>query len=165
LLYERHKAYFGQDDPDVLVIQGASTLFNPTLKASMIDRAMRDDPEAAGAEWNAEFRSDIDAFLDDRQIMAAIDMDRPRELPPRPGIPYAAFIDASGGRSDSYTMCIGHRHGDKFIADVVTGEPPPFNPSTVRRAWRRLFSPTVAGRSPATTSQRSGLRRRGDRKG
>ena len=49
----------------------------------MIDRAMRDDPEAAEAEWNAQFRSDIDAVLDDGQIMAAVDMGRPRELPPR----------------------------------------------------------------------------------
>jgi hypothetical protein len=131
LLHERHKSFFGVDDPDVLVIQGASTLFNPTLKASVVDRAMRDDPEAAEAEWNAEFRSDIDAFLDDTQITTAIDYSRPRELPPRPGVSYAAFIDASGGRSDAYTCVIGHRHGDKFIADVVTGEPPPFNPSTV----------------------------------
>jgi hypothetical protein len=131
LLHERHKSCFGKDDADILVIQGASRLFNPTLQQKMVDRAMRDDPEAAGAEWNAEFRSDIDSFLDDGQIMVAVDMGRPRELPPRPGIPYAAFVDASGGRSDAYTMCIGHRHGDKFIADVVTGEPPPFNPSTV----------------------------------
>jgi Terminase large subunit, T4likevirus-type, N-terminal len=131
LLHERHKSFFGQDDPDVLVVQDASQLFNPTLQQKMIDRAMRDDPEAAGAEWSAQFRSDIDAFLDDGQITAAVDMGRPRELPPRPGISYSAFVDASGGRSDAYAMCIGHRKGDKFIADVVTGEPPPFNPSTV----------------------------------
>ena len=138
LLHERHKTYFGQDDPDVLVIQGASTLFNPALKPAMIDRAMRDDPEAAGAEWNAEFRSDIDAFLDDGQITAAVDMGRPRELPPRPGISYAAFVDASGGRSDAYTICIGHRQGDRFVADVVTGQAPPFNPSTVTANFAAL---------------------------
>lgn len=131
LLYERHKSYFGQDDPDVLIVQGASQLFNPTLKPAMIDRAIRDDPEAAGAEWNAEFRSDIDAFLDDGQITAAVDVGRPRELPPRPGLSYSAFVDASGGRSDAYTICIGHRHGDRFIADVVAGQAPPFNPSVV----------------------------------
>jgi Terminase large subunit, T4likevirus-type, N-terminal len=131
LLYERHKAYFGQDDPDVLVIQGPSTLFNPTLKQVMIDRALRDDPEAAGAEWHAEFRFDIDNFLDDTQIMAAVDTARPRELPPRPGISYAVFVDASGGRSDAYTCVIGHRQGDRFITDVVAGQAPPFNPSTI----------------------------------
>src|ERR1700692_4056439 len=50
LLHERHKSFFGVDDPDVLVIQGASQLFNPTLKQAMVDRAVRDDPEAAEAE-------------------------------------------------------------------------------------------------------------------
>jgi hypothetical protein len=36
LLHERHKSFFGVDDPDVLVIQGASQLFNPTLKQAMV---------------------------------------------------------------------------------------------------------------------------------
>ena len=54
---ERHKSYSGTDDEDILVIQGPSQLFNPTLKQKMIDRAMRDDPEAAEAEWNAQYRS------------------------------------------------------------------------------------------------------------
>ena len=35
-LHERHKSFFGVDDPDVLVIQGASQLFNPTLKQAMV---------------------------------------------------------------------------------------------------------------------------------
>ena len=82
-----------------------------TILAAIFDevdrsRAMRDDPEAAESEWQAQFRSDIDAFLDDGQIMAAVDMGRPRELPPRPGISYSAFTDASGGRSDSYARAL-----------------------------------------------------------
>jgi hypothetical protein len=48
-----------------------------------------------------------------------------------PAFPTPLFVDASGGRSDAYTCVIGHRHGDKFIADVVTDEPPPLNPSTI----------------------------------
>jgi hypothetical protein len=32
----RYKSFFGVDDPDVLVIQGASQLFNPTLKQAMV---------------------------------------------------------------------------------------------------------------------------------
>jgi hypothetical protein len=134
LLHECHKKYFGQASEDVLVVQGASTLFNPSLLGSKrIERAFVDDPEAAEAEWNAQFRSDIDAFLDDAIITAAVDTARPLELAPRPGISYAAFVDASGGRSDAYTMVIGHRAEgpDRFIADVVTGAQPPFNPSTV----------------------------------
>ena len=37
---------------------------NPTLPQSVVDDAMRDDPEAARAEYLAEFRSDVATFLD-----------------------------------------------------------------------------------------------------
>jgi hypothetical protein len=86
--------------------------------------------KAAGAEWNAEFRSDIDAFLDDGQITAAVDMGRPRELPPRPGISYAALSTLQAGDPTPIRCASGIGMGT-FIADVVTGEPPPFNPSVV----------------------------------
>lgn len=165
LLHERHKTYFGQDDESILVIQGASTLFNPTLKQKMIDRAMRDDPEAAVAEWNAEFRSDIDAFLDDGQISAAVDMGRPRELPPRPGVQYAAFIEASGGRSDSYTCVVGHRHGVDLLTMLSRGRPLRSILRRLRRILRRLFNSTATKRSPATPMRRNGSRRRGEAKG
>ena len=41
---------------------------------------------AAAAEWDAEFRSDIGAFLDDELIDAAIDHGRPLELSPVDGV-------------------------------------------------------------------------------
>jgi hypothetical protein len=94
----------------------------------MIDRAIADDPEGAEAEWNANFRADIASFLDDEVITAAI-RPGPRELPPRYDRSYSAFVDASGGRSDSYTLCIGHKEGEKFVADIVTGRAPKFNPA------------------------------------
>jgi hypothetical protein len=114
-----------------------STAFNPTLSARMIDRATADDPESAEAEWCGQFRSDIASYLDDELITGAI-RDGPRELPPRYGVSYVAFIDASGGRSDSYTMTIGHREGEKFVADVVTGQAPKFNPQEVTASLAQL---------------------------
>src|SRR5438309_1207681 len=68
LLHQKHRDYFGVDDPDVLVVAGASQQFNPTLDSSVIERARASDPEAARAEWDAEFRSDIGALLDDQTI-------------------------------------------------------------------------------------------------
>jgi hypothetical protein len=56
LLHQKHRDYFGVDDPDVLVVAGASQQFNPTLDSSVIERARASDPEAARAEWDAEFR-------------------------------------------------------------------------------------------------------------
>ncbi len=54
---------------------------------------MADDPEGGVSEWEAEFRTDIAAFLADADIDACVDHDRPSELPPRSGIVYQAFVD------------------------------------------------------------------------
>src|SRR5262249_19836068 len=69
--------HFGVDDDGVLMVQGASKTFNPSLADAPIAAQRAADPTAAGAEWDAEFRSDIGAFLDDELIDAAIDHVRP----------------------------------------------------------------------------------------
>lgn len=47
LLYNRWRDHFGQDSDDVLVVQGSSQTFNPSLSTEMIARASAADPEAA----------------------------------------------------------------------------------------------------------------------
>lgn len=135
LLHQKWRDHFGQSDPDVLVIQAPTTTLNPTINAGVIERARKSDPEAARAEWDAEFRSDISALLDDASIDAAVDHSRPLELPPREGHRYVAFTDASAGRRDHFTLGIGHREGEIFIADVVRGAAPPFNPKDVAKEF------------------------------
>ena len=127
LLYQKFKDHFGHDD-DVLVIQGDSRTFNPLLSKTLIDRALADDPEGNMAEWAAEFRTDVAAFLSDVDIDACVDSDRPLELPPRNGIIYHAFADPSGGRHDAFCISIGHRDGDRTVIDVLRGRYPPFDP-------------------------------------
>ena len=56
LLFERHRDHFGKDGDDVLVVQGASTTFNPTLDQGQIDKELAADAEANRAEYLAEFR-------------------------------------------------------------------------------------------------------------
>jgi hypothetical protein len=152
VLWERYRQHFGQDTPDILVIQGPSAAFNPTLKQKMIDRACADDPESAASEWQGEFRADIASFLDDELISAAI-RPGPRELPPRYDRSYVAFCDPSGGRSDSYTLCVGHREGDRFIADVIEGRAPKFNPQ--QRAQRLAGVAIISRGDPAFHARRS----------
>jgi hypothetical protein len=129
LLAEKHKVYFGADDPGVLVIQADSRAFNPTLSEASIARAYADDGEAASSEWGGLFRSDLANFLDDQLIEDAIDRDRPRELPPMKGKRYFAYCDPSGGRRDSMTLCVGHREAERFICDTLRVIKPPFDPS------------------------------------
>jgi hypothetical protein len=131
LLYQLHRDHFGRDDAEVVVVAGASELFNPTLSAQRLAAARAADPQAATSEWDGNFRSDLSQFLDDDLIDAAIDRDRPREIPPRSGIYYFCFLDAASGRHDAYTACIGHREGDQIVADVVYGHRPPYDPQIV----------------------------------
>jgi hypothetical protein len=140
LLYQKHRDHFGVDGDDVLVVQGPALTFNSTLDVAAIDAARAMDPAAAGAEWDAIFRSDIGAFLDDELIDRAIDIGRPLELPPRDGVVYWAFVDASGGavNGDAYTIAIGHREGDVFVVDVVRGRNGPFDPQEVTKEYAQL---------------------------
>lgn len=142
LLYNKHRDHFGQNDPDVLVVQAPSTALNPTLDTRVIDRAMASDPEAALAEWDAEFRQDISGLFDERAIDAAVNKDRPLELPKPRGRKCVAFLDASGGRHDHYTICIGYREGmrekAKFVTCAIRGFKPPFDPHEVTHEFVKL---------------------------
>jgi hypothetical protein len=138
LLYQRHRDHFGKDSAEVLVIQAPSALLNPTLDVGIITAAQESDAFAARSEWLGEFRDDIGAFLDEATIEAAIGHGRPLELPPREGCRYSAFVDASGGRGDAYTIAIGHREGERVIADVVRGVAGLFNPQTVTQEFAEL---------------------------
>ena len=131
LLYSKHQDHYDADDDDVLVVRGATELFNPTISAATIAKEMAKDPESARSEWMAEFRSDISALFDDQVIDDAVDHARPLELPPREGRKYFAFADASAGRHDAFTFCIGHCEGSKpdltWVCDVIRGRSAPFD--------------------------------------
>ena len=125
LLHAKWRDHFGVDADDVLVVQGASRVFNPTLSDAVIAAQRAADPAAAGAEWDAEFRDDLSSFLDDQSIDAAVDHGRPLELPPREGVVYFCFVDMSGGRHDLSTIAIVHAEGEgderRYVADVIRG--------------------------------------------
>jgi hypothetical protein len=142
LLYAKYKDHFGTNDSDVLVVKGASVTFNPTLDQAKIDKEIAKDREGAFSEWYAEFRSDVSALFDDKVIEDAIDYGRPLELPPRGSRKYHCFVDASAGRHDAFTLCIGHLEGEKgeetCVADVIRGRLAPFDPRTVAEEYAAL---------------------------
>jgi hypothetical protein len=127
--YRRH--YGPNGDPLILVAQGASREFNPSLPQSVVDRAIERDPEAAAAEYLAQFRSDLQSFVS-REIIDSCVVRGRYELPPMSGVQYYAFTDPSGGSSDSMTLAIAHRgDGDRVAIDAVRERRAPFDPSDV----------------------------------
>jgi len=139
LMYTRYRDHYGKDSAKVFVVKAPTTTLNPVIDTDIITQAETDDPAAARSEWQAEFRTDLASFLDDDSIDAAINYSRPLELPPQLGTRYYAFTDASAGRHDNFTLCIGHRSGpketDKIITDVLRGFRPPFDPAGVAREF------------------------------
>src|SRR5437867_2159767 len=120
---------------------------NPTVPQSIIDRAMETDPQAASAEYLAQFRSDVGSFLDLDLIERAIETGRRERAPlqtlngKRDGAPvhYCAFTDPSGGSHDSFTLAIGHQDGERMVLDVCRGMRPPFDPSAVVKEFCNLL--------------------------
>jgi hypothetical protein len=120
ILWDTYKAHYGGDSARVLMAQAPSRTMNPTLPQSVIDEAMRDDPEAARAEYLAEFRAGISTFLD-VELLEDCTRQKPLELPPCSGIPYHAFVDPAGGGEDEFTLSIAHPEGEHFVIDLVRG--------------------------------------------
>ena len=140
LLHAKHKAHFGVDGDDVLVVQGSSRTFNPSLTEATIAAQRAADPTAAASEWDAEFRADLVGFLDDATIDRAVDLGRPLELPPQASTSYVAFTDPSGGAigGDAYTLCICHREGERYVVDVIRGKTGPFDTDAVTEEYASL---------------------------
>lgn len=120
LLYEMFKEHYGQEESETLIWKAASLTMNPTLSNKMISREKEKDLSAARAEWDAEFREDIETFLPLEVIENAIILGRV-ELPFIEKFTYQAFADPSGGGADSFTLSIGHRENEKTVQDVLRG--------------------------------------------
>ena len=142
LLHQKHRQYYGVDGDDVLVVQGGSQAFNPSLTDETIAAQRLADPTAASSEWDAEFRADLVGFLDDQTIDRAVDRDRPLELPPLPPPTfYRAFVDPSGRRCgwrQFTSIAICHREDERYIVDLVRGRRGPFDPVEVTKEYAQL---------------------------
>ncbi len=126
--WQIYRDSFGKDS-DVLVWKGSSESMYPDLVGDPdIAKAYAEDPVAAGAEFGAEFRSDVELFLPEETLMANVISDR-IEVPPVLGVNYFGFCDPSGGSQDSFTVAVAHRAPDgHVILDMVREQKPPFSP-------------------------------------
>jgi len=118
---------------------------NGTIPEHIITDALAADEPAARAEWLAEFRSDLEAFVS-REVVEACTVPGRIGLPPLGGVRYFGFTDPSGGAQDSFTVAVAHvdeRQGQRIaVLDYVNERRPPFSPI--------LWRPSSARRSSAT---------------
>ena len=127
-LYNAFRRHYGRDGGRVLVWKSDTQTMNPLIDPAIIKEAYESDPEAARAEYGAEFRDDLADFVS-RETVDAVTMWGRSELPPEPGVVYFAFCDPSGGVADAMTLAIGHlnRH-DVCVLDALLVVNPPFDP-------------------------------------
>jgi hypothetical protein len=145
LLWKWCDQWYGENRDDVLIWRAPTWVANPTIDQAVIDAAYEDDPVSAAAEFGAEFRTDVTGFIDAESVDGAIPRGV-REREPVVGVSYVAFLDPSGGRSDSMVLAIAHHdHAlGATLLDCVREIVPP-------------FSPDVACHEAAQTMQRYGL--------
>lgn len=119
-LWEAYRRYFGKAGP-ILVAQAPTRTMNPSLPQRVVDQALERDPASASAEYLAQFRNDIAAFIS-RDLVDNCTRRSPLILPRRPGITYRGFVDVAGGGADEYTMSISHKEGERVVIDGVWSE-------------------------------------------
>ena len=151
-LWDRFRKHHGQDGAPVLVWKAATLDMHPGFDPAIVAQAYADDPAAAAAEYGGEFRTDVAAFMSREAVEGAIAPGR-RELPPLPGTRYVAFVDPSGGVSDSMTLAIAHKDGDRAVLDVVREVRPKFSPDAVVAEFAEVLK---AYRCLAVTGDRYG---------
>jgi hypothetical protein len=137
-LWNAYKRHFAKPS-STLVWQASTRVMNPRISQDIIDEAIEADPANAAAEFGAEFRSDVAAYIDRAVVEAAVVAGR-FELPPISTVRYFAAIDPSGGSSDSMTLAIAHREPNGVaVLDAIRERRPPFSPEDVTAEFATLI--------------------------
>ncbi|WP_292522910.1 terminase family protein [Methyloceanibacter sp.] len=165
-LYRAWQKHFGKDDDKALVWQASTRTMNPKIPERIISEAFEDDPISAAAEYGAQFRSDVESFVSLAVVEACTIVGR-HELPRDVRTRYTAFVDPSGGTSDSMTLAIAHLEGgERAVLDCVREVRAPFSPESVVKEFvetldsygcHRVTGDRYAGEWPREAFRRRGI--------
>jgi hypothetical protein len=145
-LWAAHRKHYAQDNDPVLVWQADTRRMNASVPQSYIDGHIADDPARAAAEYGAQFRTDVEAFVLREAVERCVSLGVRERLPLR-NINYIGFVDPSGGSADSMTLAIAHKEygSQTVVLDAVREVKPPFSPEiTVREFCSLLKSYRIA---------------------
>jgi hypothetical protein len=132
IVFETWRRHWGKDGDPVLIWRAPTRAMNASVPQATVDEAIELDPASASAEYFAEFRSDVETYIS-REVVEAAVVEGRYELPRMSGVSYVAFVDPSGGSSDSMTIAIAHhdRATKRAVLDAVRERRPPFSPDDV----------------------------------
>lgn len=133
-LYEAFRDHYGKNDSPVLVWRASSAAMNPTINPLVIEAARLRDSVSARTEYDAAFRTDLESLFSAEVIQQRIVHGR-TELPPLGGVSYSAFVDPSGGVSDSMVLSVAHEERGTAILDLIREIVPPFSPEGATREF------------------------------
>ena len=119
-LWDNYRRHYGKEGA-ILVAQAPTLTMNPTLPERIVTQAYERDPVAAAAEYGAQFRNDISAFIH-RDLVDNNTRRRPLILPVQRNVNYSAFVDVAGGGADEFTLAIAHHANGKAVIDGVWAE-------------------------------------------
>jgi hypothetical protein len=141
-LWQAFKDHYGRENDPVLLWRAPSVAMNPAVDPAAVAAAYQRDPASAAAEYGAEFRTDVEAFLT-RELLDAVIVPGRAGLPPLSSTAYVAFVDPSGGAQDAMTLAIAHSETVDghlvAVLDLVAARTPPFSPESVGREFARLL--------------------------
>ena len=130
VLWGVYQTYYGVEDAPVLVWQADTRTMNPTVPAAIVEEAHARNPVAARAEYGAQFPDDLECVLRP-EVLDAVVVPGRTELAPQDECAYVAFVDPSGGGTDSMTLAIAHHDGPLVVLDAVHEWCAPFSPEAV----------------------------------
>ena len=139
-MWENYNKHFGKDNDPILVWQSSTRDMNQNVPAKLIADALEADPPRAGAEWLAQFRSDVEGFVS-REVALACVQQHVYERGPISNITFTAFCDPSGGSVDFMTVAVAHFEHAKqtVIIDAVREVRAPFSPEYVTSEFAALL--------------------------
>ena len=136
-MYRKYKQLHGNDDAGDICWFAPSNVMNPRLPASVVEKALAEDPPRARAEYLNIFREDLSDFLPVDVIEECTDFGVRDRAPLAGGaVRYVAFCDAAGGTGrDSFACAIAHAEVDGAnrvaVLDLVREHKPRFIPAAV----------------------------------
>lgn len=142
-LWQAFDEHYGEES-DVLVWKADTRTMNPTITEAFVAKQYRKDKAWADAEYGANFRNDIAAFVDPAVVERCLHKDGLKQVPAKMGNYYWAFFNAAGGSGgDSATGAVCHQDARtrSIMIDAVFEAAPPFSPEQAISDCVTFFKP------------------------